>query len=257
MRYSLLIFFLLTTIMMLIGFDSSPVEGKISTNIPPPKQSPTITPMTEIERTFERVDVYSKLDPSKVEVDVKGRDEARGKVIIKVKDPKIAPQLAEFPDKKYTIDLSILAIPDSYILPIIASIFQRDPNAGSFPGVAVRQIGNTPIYEVVEPYTYTYKGSTITVPTGFQYDRATIPRVFWILIDKDSLSNVAPLFHDLLYRYGGVLDHNLVSPYRKFKRDEVDDLFYELMSRCGVEKWRRDAAYEAVHAFAKSHWNGQ
>ena len=67
------------------------------------------------------------------------------------------------------------------------------------------------------------------------YDRASIPRIFWLIIDKDSLSNVAPLFHDLLYRYGGRLPPNLVSPYREFSREDTDKLFYDLMVKCGVD----------------------
>lgn len=258
MRHSsFLILLLLTATMMLMGFNTSHVEGKLSANIPPPKPAPTTYSTKEIDRTFERVDAYEEKNPRKVEVDVEGRNESEARVIIKLKDRKTAPELVEFSGGKYIIDLSIITIPESYILAAITSIFNRDPNASSFPGVDVRQIGNTPVYEVVNPYSYTYKGSTITVPQGFRYDRASIPRVFWVLVDKDSLSNVAPLFHDLLYRYGGILDTKLVTPYRKFKRDEADDLFYELMGKCGVEEWRRNAAYEAVHHLAKSHWNGQ
>ena len=261
MRYpSFLILFLLTATMMLMGLNTSHVDGKLSTNSPPPKPAPTTTTYSstaEIDRTFERVDAYEERNPKKVEVDVKGRNESDAKVIITLKDPKTAPELVEFSGGKYVIDLSIITIPESYILAAITSVFNRDPKAGSLPGVDVRQIGNTPVYEVVNPYSYIYKGSRITVPQGFRYDRASIPRVFWVLIDKDSLSNVAPLFHDLLYRYGGVLDPKLVTPYRKFRRDEADDLFYELMGKCGVEEWRRSAAYEAVHHLAKSHWSGQ
>ena len=111
-------------------------------------------------------------------------------------------------------------------------------------------------YEVVEDYTYKSGTYSITVPKGFIYDRASIPRVFWVLIDKDSLSNVAPLFHDYLYRNGGELPANQVSPYRKFSREETDELFLELMTKCGVNKWRREAAYQAVRRGAMLAWKG-
>lgn len=261
MRHSsLFVFFLLTATAMLMGLNTSHVEGRLSTNAPPPKPAPTVYSVDstkELDLTFEQLDAYEERNPKKVKVEVKGRDETNGKVIIKLKDSKTAPELVQFGGgDKYTIDLSILTVPETYILNAIASIFNRDPNADSFPGVEVKQIGNTPIYEVTKDYSYAYKGSNITVPKGFRYDRASIPRVFWVVIDKDSLSNVAPLFHDLLYRFGGVLETKLVVPYRRFSRDEADNLFYELMGKCGVEEWRRSAAYEAVHTFAKSHWQG-
>lgn len=263
MRYSsLLVFLLLMATMMLMGFNTSHVEGKLSTTFAPPKPAPTVTAarkdIRDIDSTLEDLDAYSARNRKKIEVDVKGRDESNGQVIIKLNDPTAAPELQAFAGGGYLIDLSLITVPENYILGAVSSIFGRDPKASSCPGVAVRQIGgNTPMYEVTENYPYTYKGTAITVPKGFRYDRASIPRVFWVLIDKDSLSNVAPLFHDLLYRHGGVLDTKLVTPYRKFKRDDADNLFYELMGRCGVEEWRRTAAYEAVHRFAKSHWNGQ
>ena len=269
MRYSsLLVFFLLIATMMLMGFNTSHVEGKPSTSIPPQKEraaergdgkerAAERRDVRDVDRTLENLDAYSSRTRKKIEVDVKGGDESNGRVIIKLNDPSAAPELRAFAGDGYIIDLSLIAVPESYILAAVSSVFGRDPKSGSFPGVAVRQIGNTPVYEVTDDYSYTYKGTAITVPRGFRYDRASIPRVFWILIDKDSLSNVAPLFHDLLYRHGGMLDTKLVTPYKRFKRDEADDLFYHLMGRCGVEEWRRTAAYEAVHRYAKSHWNGQ
>lgn len=96
----------------------------------------------------------------------------------------------------------------------------------------------------------------VTAKKGFQYDRASIPRIFWVLISKDDLSNVPPLFHDLLYRFGGILpdagDH--VNPYTRFDRDNADKLFDILMEQCGVSGWRRKAAYMAVSMFSGFAW---
>ena len=77
---------------------------------------------------------------------------------------------------------------------------------------------------------------------------------FWVIISKDDLSNVPPLFHDLLYRNGGNLPKKQADPYRIFKRKEADDLFLELMQQSGVKWWRCDLAYQAVRKFAKFAW---
>ena len=128
---------------------------------------------------------------------------------------------------------------------------------GSLPGVKLIQLGATRNYEVAEDYLYEPGAYKMTVWKGFVYDRASIPRIFWVLIDKDSLGNVAPLIHDLLYRYGGAIPQNQLSPYRRFSRKEADDLFLELMTKCGVTKGRREAAYQAVRRFAGSSWKGE
>jgi hypothetical protein len=95
---------------------------------------------------------------------------------------------------------------------------------------------------------------TITARKGFQFDRASIPRIFWVIISKDDLSNVPPLFHDLLYRYAGKLPNQFVDPFITFSREEADHLFYHLMERSGVVSWRLHIAYQAVTRFSSFAW---
>lgn len=149
--------------------------------------------------------------------------------------------------------------------------------AGRLPEVKVIGIGATGIYEVVEDYCYPVDYCsigrevpreshqdrqathlcTITVKAGFQFDRASIPRIFWILVSKDDLSNVAPLFHDLLYRFEGVLHPDWVKPYTTFSRLEADNLFFHLMAQSGVTSWRLHVAYQAVCRFSAFAWGRQ
>jgi hypothetical protein len=157
------------------------------------------------------------------------------------------------------VDLEDVHVPDEYIEAKIRAAFSKSSNleaAGLLPGVKVMQPAAGTDYEVVEDYTYAADEYRITAPKGFVYDRASIPRIFWTIIDKDDLSNVPPLFHDLLYRNGGRLEQHLVSPFRTFERREADDLFLELMQKTGVRTWRAKAAYQAVRKFAGSHWRG-
>jgi hypothetical protein len=261
MRYSsLFILLFLATTMLIMGPNITSVEGEHLRNArptPTPPPSPSPLPIEEIDRELKQVDEYAQNPVSKVTVEIRGTEANGKKLMINVDRGPVAT--AGPIGSNYSIDLSILTIPDSYIASVIAAMFNSDPHAGSFPGVVVKQTANLVDYEVVEDYPYTFRGTTITVPKGFVYDRASIPRLFWLAIDKDSLSNVAPMFHDLLYRYGGKLerlDRRLVKPYKEFTKDEADDLFYELMGKCGVIDWRRNAAYLAVHTFASSHWNG-
>lgn len=157
--------------------------------------------------------------------------------------------------------------------------------AGRLPEVKLIGIGATGIYEVVEDYSYPIDYCsigrevppesrdhhddlrsqdrqashlcTVTVKAGFQFDRASIPRIFWILVSKDDLSNVAPLFHDLLYRFEGVLHRDWVKPYTTFSRLEADNLFFHLMAKSGVTSWRLHVAYQAVCRFSVFAWGRQ
>jgi hypothetical protein len=151
------------------------------------------------------------------------------------------------------VDLSKVNVSDEYINERIKASLTK-PTCGTLPGVVLSQVGVGRDYMVLEDYTYNAGSYSIIVPREFTYDRASIPRILWVIIDKDSLGNVAPLIHDFLYRNGGVLPQNQVSPYRRFSREDTDKLFLELMEKCGVSKVRRLAAYQAVKRFGESSW---
>ena len=170
------------------------------------------------------------------------------------------------------IDISGAEISEERISQRMRLILDSGP--AGMPEVKLISIGATGIYEVVEDYSCPIdycaigreapggNGATshlcsITVKAGFQFDRASIPRIFWILVSKDDLSNVAPLFHDLLYRYEGKLHRDWVKPYTTFSRYEADNLFFHLMARSGVTSWRLHVAYQAVCHFSAFAWGRQ
>ncbi len=155
---------------------------------------------------------------------------------------------------------------------------------GYLPEVKLLGIGSSGIYEVAEDYaididyhsikrTLTYEEklhheslakndsgnkaphlTRLTARKGFQFDRASIPRVFWAIISKDDLSNVPPLFHDILYRFAGEIPDGFAEPATRFSRSEADNLFGYLMERCGVVPWRSRLAVQAVRYFASFAW---
>ena len=227
------------------------------------EHAPSAPDVERLEAEFKELDA----EDADVTVEVSGNNESSGKFRIKVQTTEYSATASGVnadnsgfkinTRKDFLIEFSKLNIPDAYLTEKIAGILLRPTPTGSLPGVKVRQIDASDIYEVVEDYTYNSGTYSITVKSGFRYDRASIPRPAWIVVDKDSLSNVAPLFHDLLYRNGGVLPTDQVSTYRRFTRKDVDDLFYELMGKCGVKQWRRDLAYQAVRTFSGFAWKGQ
>lgn len=124
--------------------------------------------------------------------------------------------------------------------------------AGDPPALTYDCRGN-PRYRWRLVRTYLYHGRlcTIVIPEGFRCDLASVPRLVWWLIAPFELSLAAPLVHDFLYRYGGMLASGQV-----LIRAEADTLFRELMEREHVPAWRRFLAYWAVRLFGRSSWRG-
>lgn len=229
---------------------------------PSPSPSPSSSPgprmqmfapaatVSELQDELKRLDEFEKQGAFEINLVSSDRTSGTLEIFFNPSDQRTMPEL-------HGIDLAVLNLPDDVITQIVIAVLSNQSKAGELEGVEVKQIGATAKYEVVKDYTYQANNYKITAPKGFVYDRATIPRVFWAIIDKDSLSNVAPLFHDLLYSKGGKLPENQVVPYRTFTREEADNLLLELMTKCGVTYLRRNLAYRAVRGFAGSHWNGK
>jgi len=154
-----------------------------------------------------------------------------------------------------SVDLTEVDIPDEYIREKINFVIDRS-TASEIPDVVIREIDTSGNYELMEDYTYTAGANyKIIAKSGFIFDRASVPRIFWVIISKDELSNVAPVFHDLLYEYRGVLPKDQVIEYREFTRARADELFYEIMIKRRVTKWRAYLAYLAVKNFGQISWD--
>jgi hypothetical protein len=208
--------------------------------------------VAELEAKFEVIDKLS--ESGSVTSDVG----PSGNLRISVVPSAVSIEGVDFETEEVeeiTVNVDSVDIPDSYINQKVKDAFGEQ---GELPGVVVRQIGATGNYEVMEDYSYTTNDKvTISALKGFVYDRASIPRIFWTIISKDDLSNVPPLFHDLLYENCGVLPKSQVNPYREFCRVDADNLFRELMQKSGVKSWRCELAYQAVRNFAGFAWKTQ
>lgn len=106
-------------------------------------------------------------------------------------------------------------------------------------------------WRLARTYIYCGRFCTIVIPEGFRCDLASVPRLVWWLIAPFDLSIAAPVVHDFLYRYGGLLASGQV-----LIRAEADRLMLELMERERVPRWRRVLAFWAVRLFGRSSWMG-
>ncbi len=109
-------------------------------------------------------------------------------------------------------------------------------------------------WRLEQSYRYQDDAYFITVPQGFKFDLASVPRVFWGLISPFDLSIVAPLVHDFLYHHKGDPPEEAVDPPRMYTRKASDVLFKRIMKQEGVWRWRRQLAYTAVRLFGGGSW---
>lgn len=89
---------------------------------------------------------------------------------------------------------------------------------------------------------YTKAGDSITVPTGFESDGASVPKLFWSAFPPFDTYLPAAVVHDLLCVQG----HNDKCLYTS---REAADIFYEAMRACGVGITKARTMYYAVRYF--------
>ncbi len=89
------------------------------------------------------------------------------------------------------------------------------------------------------PYHIETKKYNITVLEGFDFDGASIPRVFWSVIGCPfgGLHMVGAFIHDALYASNAL------------SKEECDNVFYELMLANGVDERVAKTMYRAVSMF--------
>lgn len=81
-----------------------------------------------------------------------------------------------------------------------------------------------------------------SIPQGFVFDFASIPRLFWNIISPTELGDVGPLKHDWYYKNGiGT-------------RAAADKTFLQDMKEDKIPAWKRNAAYWAVRLFGGRNW---
>lgn len=102
--------------------------------------------------------------------------------------------------------------------------------------------GNYRLHDDFSFYPTDNPDDVITVPTGFETNLASIPRVFWGVICPVDKPAKAAIIHDWLYTGG------------KRPRKECDRIFLDGMTVLGVAKWKRWVMYWCVRLFGRSHW---
>lgn len=100
-------------------------------------------------------------------------------------------------------------------------------------------------YILLEDVRVSIEGYQITIKKGFDFDSASIPRIFWSIIGSPFTGNytIPALVHDGLYA-SEALD-----------RKECDNIFLELMKHFKVSYLKRYSMYWAVRLGGSNVWS--
>jgi hypothetical protein len=101
---------------------------------------------------------------------------------------------------------------------------------------------------LVNDFYFAHGISVIKIPKEFEFNLASVPRFLWVIIPPFSLSILAPLVHDYIYRTRGEVENT------KYTRRDTDKLFKDLMKSEGVSRFQTSIAYLAVRAFGWIFW---
>lgn len=111
--------------------------------------------------------------------------------------------------------------------------------------IALRDAGmhnGSRLFQLTHYFRVITSFGTVTVPTGFVTDGASIPRMFWNILSPFGQYFPAALLHDYLYSRGSTM-------HFECDREEADFLFLEAMFNLGVPWHTRHTIHTAVRMF--------
>ena len=116
-------------------------------------------------------------------------------------------------------------------------------------------------WELRENWHYTLKnGDEIVIPKGFDFDGASIPRVFWAFLSPTGLLLIPGLVHDYGYKYNQLwkLDPAkgvIAYPNEKADKPYWDNLFREIGKEVNNFSFINFVAWLAVTLGGSRAWN--
>lgn len=105
-------------------------------------------------------------------------------------------------------------------------------------------------WRVLKPFTFSIddngQTASVTIPSGYLTDGASVPRLFWWLLPPWGKYGQAAVVHDILCEH---LRMELGGTEIKIKRSHADWLFREAMKEAGISWIKRTIMYSGVRLF--------
>lgn len=119
-------------------------------------------------------------------------------------------------------------------------------NVEGLPSAEVFWVGPGYVFELASDYSAIFDEWLFSIPAGFIFNAASVPRIAWSAISPLDLGTHSVLLHD--FTYAG-------RPVEGMSRKESDVIFRKVMKLEGVSWWKRNIAYYAVRAFGGGRWS--
>jgi len=103
-------------------------------------------------------------------------------------------------------------------------------------------------WEIMENWQFTLpSGVKITIPAGFVFDGASVPRVFWCALSPTGILFIPSLIHDFGYHNGFFWatseDGHRYQYGELFNRETFDQIFYDVCKKVNGIKYVSRAAW--------------
>jgi len=131
----------------------------------------------------------------------------------------------------------------------------------------VRKRGERRRWEVMEDWTCDFlgRGFTYIIPAGFIFDGASIPRLFWNILNPTGYLFIAGLLHDFVYKYRFLYTYSTIESLDGMERrvirefysqKEADKKFEDLADKiCMGASFFTAVAYKSLRMFGSTAWN--
>lgn len=103
-------------------------------------------------------------------------------------------------------------------------------------------------FKIMRSITIIIENKIIKIPTGFNTDLASVPKIFWPILPPFGKYTNAAIIHDFLYSKYNLTDIN---------RKEADRMFLKIMKFYKVNNIKRHLIYLAVRLFGKNRWKSK
>ena len=98
--------------------------------------------------------------------------------------------------------------------------------------------------------------NTILIPKGFTFDGASVPRVFWPILDPVGILLIGSIFHDFGYIYGHLLDVEHKKIFDKQPRSFFDRQIRSINTYVNGKFFLNDTAWFILRLFGWIVWSG-
>lgn len=112
-------------------------------------------------------------------------------------------------------------------------------------------------WKIAKNYTLRINDKCILIPLGFEMDFASIPRIFWPILDPTGPLLVASIIHDFGYMYEGLIvlhDDNSIS-FESMSKIEIDEIFGLITKKINEMTEFAWISEMAVKCFGFSAWD--